>query len=190
MPRPKPPILNDGDVIKTHPNEGFWGCAVVLKSKDKTGRFDPLCLIGVTPIIFRHDFVWREVASLPFSVLEFDREIRQVPGQTQARHETCIGCFDARPHPELPTIGTVAVSEVFSGPLGFEVGDASDGKWPLCGRISPRLGYEAVLEWRRKYDQLQWKKEVAAAEKDYEEMVARLQREERDKRLARKNRKD
>ncbi len=50
----KPMLLNKGDVIKTVPMEGYWGCALVLSSRDKVDGFDPMCHIAITPLIFRH----------------------------------------------------------------------------------------------------------------------------------------
>ena len=151
-PKTKTKLLAAGDVIKTHPREGFWGCAVVLNTRGKTEQFNPSCLIGLTPVVFQRDYEWREIVEIPFSILEFDRVCEFVPGECFTRHEICIGIYDARPHPDLPVIGRVDPSGVFSGPLDFEpVGDATNGNWPLCGRIPEDLGYEAVLVWNEQH---------------------------------------
>jgi hypothetical protein len=186
MPRAKRTSLEIGDVIKTHPKDGFWGCAVVLNTREKCEQFNRFCLIGITPIVFRHDFTWREVADFEFSILEFVRGIRLFPGDTRSRRETCIGCYDARPNPELPTIGRVDASKVFAGPIGFEVGDATNGKWPLCGRIKEHLGNEAVVAWRRTHDAVQLALDVEASRRSHDALMARLKLEERAKRDARK----
>ena len=186
MPRAKQPTLEVGDVIKTHPKDGFWGCAVVLNTRERCEQFNPSCLIGITPIVLRHDFAWSEVADFEFSILEFIQGIRLFPGDTRSRRVTCIGCYDARPNPELPTIGRVDASRVYSGPIGFEVGDATNGKWPLCGRIKGHLGTEAVIAWRRIHDAVQLAIDVEASHKSHDELMARLKLKEKEKRDARK----
>jgi hypothetical protein len=143
-------------------------------------------LIGITPIIFRHDFAWSEVADFEFSILEFVQDIRLSPGDSRSRRVTCIGCYDARPNPELHTIGRVDASKVYSGPIGFEVGDATTGKWPLCGRIKEHLGTEAVIAWRRIHDADQLAIDVESSQKSHEELMARLKLNEKEKKDAQK----
>ena len=166
--KPKVELLKIGDVIKTHPQDGYWGCAIVLNARGKTGRFNPFVHIGTTPIIFRHDYQWDELASVSFTILEFDREVRLVPGIYPTRHETCICIYDARPHPDFPVIGHIDTSGVFSGPLGFEPGNAANGKWPWGGRIPSNLGIEAVVVWRSVHDRTQWLADVEASRKAHE----------------------
>ncbi|MCL2309265.1 MAG: hypothetical protein FWC42_03170 [Proteobacteria bacterium] len=150
--KPKDRLLTIGDVIKTHPREGFWGCAVVLNTRGKTGQFNPFCLIGITPLVFQYDYGWGDIAERPLSVLEFDRGVELSPDLYFTRRETCIGIYDARPHPDLPVIGCVDPSSVFIGPLDFDqIGDGAEGKWPLCGCITANLGYEAILVWNKKH---------------------------------------
>ena len=185
-PRSKLPALEVGNVIKTHPKDGFWGCAVVLNTRKKCSQFNPFCLIGIAPIVLRHDFAWSEVANLEFSILEFVRGIRLFPGDTRSRRETCIGWYDARPNADLPTIGSVDASQVFQGPVVFEIGDATNGKWPLCGRIPAHLGIEAVIAWRRIHDAAQLAIDEEASAKAHDELIARLKPEAKKKRDARK----
>lgn len=191
MPRAKQPPLEIGDVIKTNPKDGFWGCAVVLNTRERCEKFNRFCLIGVTPIIFRHDFAWNEIVNLNLTILEFLRHIRLFPGDTRSRLETCIGWYDARPNPDLPTIGSVDASKVFSGAIGygFDESNPSHGRWPLCGRITKQLGMEVVIAWRREHDALQWAIEVEANRKAYDELMARRKLEEKAKRDARKQKK-
>ncbi|MEK7413156.1 MAG: hypothetical protein AAB263_07550 [Planctomycetota bacterium] len=151
--KPKSKLLATGDVIKTHPREGYWGCAVVLNLRVKTKEFNPFCHIGITPLVFQHDYEWSDIADIPLSIVEFDRGIRLIPGKYFTRRETCIGIYDARPHPDLPVIGRVDPTTVFSGPLDFDqIGDATKDKWPLCGRVGADLGYEAVLVWKKHHN--------------------------------------
>ena len=45
MKSSKSVILNKGDVIKTNPQNGYWGCALVLDVQEHNDEFQPLCLI-------------------------------------------------------------------------------------------------------------------------------------------------
>ena len=36
-------VLNKGDVIKTNPQNGYWGCALVLDVQEHNDEFQPLC---------------------------------------------------------------------------------------------------------------------------------------------------
>ena len=56
MKRRKPVILNKGDVIKTNPQKGYWGCAIVLDVQEHNDEFQPLCLVAVTDFVSREDF--------------------------------------------------------------------------------------------------------------------------------------
>ena len=181
--------LRRGDVIKTHPRDGYWGCAVVLTEPWEENGGRPLCHIGITPIVMLHDYGWTEIASTELSILEFDRGIRTAPLTYVARHETCIGLYTSGPHPLLPIIGNVDPIRVFAKPLTFEVGDGTNGKYPLYGPIAPHLGSEAIASWMRVHDPAQWQAVVDAARESYERTSATLKEEERQKRSARRKRK-
>jgi hypothetical protein len=182
------PLLETGDVIKTHPREGYWGCAVVLNSREKTVEFGPQCLIGITPIIIHHDFSWAEIADSQMAILEFDRGIRLAPGEYGSRHETCIGIYLAKPNPTLPVIANVVPPRVFSGPLTFEVGDGTNGRWPLCGKVPAHLGMEAVIAWRQIHDHASWLAEMEQARASYEVLEKKTREGERQRRKLRKSR--
>ncbi|MCU1288047.1 MAG: hypothetical protein JWN60_276, partial [Acidobacteria bacterium] len=49
----KKKLLQKGDVIKTNPREGFWGCAVVISEREKTKERDPMCHIAITQVVFQ-----------------------------------------------------------------------------------------------------------------------------------------
>lgn len=159
---------------------------MVLKTRKRTSEFNSFCLIGITPVILRHDFVWEEVARRKFSIMEFVQNFRVFPGDTRTRRVTCLGWYDARPLAGLPTIGKVDASRVFEGPVTFRIGDGTSGRWPLCGRIDMYLGMEAVIAWRRIHDAAQLALDEEARRADLDEHLARVKQEERDKRAARK----
>src|SRR5512143_1812302 len=86
--KPKPMPLRRGDVIKTHPREGYWGCAVVLTEPHAVEGLRPMCHIGITPLVFDHEYAWAEIEGRELSILEFDREVRIAPNNYGIRHET------------------------------------------------------------------------------------------------------
>jgi len=178
-------LLNIGDVIKTNPREGFWGCAVVLSFREKTDEFYPQCHIGITPLIVRHDFTWEDIAQNEFSILDFERGIRVAPNEYATRKETCIGIYSAKRPAELSIIGRIDPLLVYPQSLTFEIGDGTEGEFPLYGKISPTLGMEAVNSWRKIHDTENWLAENAKASLDFEKLQERLKNEEREKRRAR-----
>jgi len=187
--QPKPPPLQRGDVIKTHPRDGYWGCAVVLTDPRELEGLRPMCHIGITPLLLDHDYTWGEIEGQELSILEFDRGVRIAAGRYGTRHETCIGLYTSDSHHLMPVIGSIDPTKVFARPLRFEVGDGTDGKYPLCGPISPHLGSEAVTSWFRVHDPARWQAERDAARERYEHLAAAIREEERQKRQGRRMRK-
>ena len=181
---PRRRLLEVGDVLKTHPFDGYWGCALVLTARDKTAQFDPMCHIGVTSTVFTHDYEFNEIRPRDLEIVQFDREARVEPNDYRPlRHESCIGIYSRRITPAVRVIGNIDVSHVAPGPLTFEVGSGSDGGWPLCGRVSVSLGYEAVHAWRAVHDRNQWLADVDAARRSHEELLLRVREAERQKDL-------
>lgn len=82
-------------------------------------------------------------------------------------------------------IGNTDVSFLAPEPLGFEVGEGVDGRWPLCGPVRDQLGSEAVASWRAVHDNEQWLKDVAAARMSHEQMLVRLKEREKEERQKR-----
>jgi len=183
--RPRPKLLDTGDVLITHPHPEYWGCALVLTAR---GAPDG-CLIGITPAVFRHEFAFSELDLDRLSILEFDREIRQADGTYRhLRRETCIGIYTRRPNANVRVIGHVDVASLALPELNFDVGDGSNGGWPLYGPVGDHLGGEAIAAWRAVHDRERWLQELDAARKRTDEMFARIREEDRLKRLARKMR--
>ena len=179
-----------GDVLKTHPMDGYWGCALVLSARDKTGQFDPMSHIGITSLVFTHDYAFHELDLKGLEILEDDVSIRVGPGSyAHWRRSLCIGIYSRRITPAVHVIGNLDVASLVPAPLTFEAGDGTDGGWPFCGRVEESLGYEAVHAWRSVHDRTQWLSDIAAAEKSHEEMLVRLKEEDRQKRKNAKARK-
>jgi hypothetical protein len=69
-------LLHHGDVLKTHPYDEYWGCAVVLAVKDATSDRDPMCLIGITDFVRQRGYLFDEIELRALRILKFDREMR------------------------------------------------------------------------------------------------------------------
>lgn len=176
---PKAKLLAVGDVLKTNPTEGYWGCAIVLTARDKIDRFDPMCHIGITTTIFRHDYDFRELDLSSLQILEFDRQIRVAPGTYAAlRRETCIGIYSRKLNPSAVVIGSIDISSLAPRSLEFVVGNGADGGWPLCGPVKAHLGSEAVASWRSRHDKEQWLNDLTTARTSHEQMLVRLKEQE------------
>lgn len=65
--------LNKGDIIRTNPQEGFWGIAVVLSEKEKTPERDPMCHIAITSLLFQHKVEFEELNTNNLKPLVFER---------------------------------------------------------------------------------------------------------------------
>ncbi len=185
MRNPKLPLLQLGDVIKTHPREGHWGCAVVVWLRKRCPEFGHLCLIAITPTIFRHDFVADDLRDVAFSILEYEQGISLFPGDSRSRRVTCLGWYDASSNPNLDVVGSVDPRKFFTGSTRFIIGDGTKKSWPLCGRISSNLGSEAVFAWRTLHDPVLLASDLEAAEASHWAMMDSLKQEARAKRNAR-----
>jgi hypothetical protein len=177
MNKSKNNLLSFGDVLRTCPREGYWGCAVVLTARDKTKQFHPMCHIGITTSVFTHEYSFAELKVADLEVLQFDRQIRVAQNTYKPfRKETCIGIYSRIIIPPVVVIGNIDPSQIYPFPLEFIAGDTTDGGWPFCGKIPQSLGSEAIHWWREEHDSEAWQKEIAEAEKSHEEMLIRLKK--------------
>lgn len=180
------PLLQLGDVIKTHPAEGYWGCAVVVWLRKRCSEFDPLCLIAITPTIFRHDYIGADLRDVTFSILEYEQGIKFFPGDSRSRRVTCLGWYDARPNPDFDVVGSVDPRKFFTGSTRFIIGDGTGKSWPLCGRIHSNLGSEAVLAWRSLHAPVSLAGDLEAADASHWALMDKLKSENRAKRKPRR----
>ena len=175
VPSLKRKLLARGDVLKTHPHEEYWGCAVVLTARDAVDSMDPMCHIAVTPVVFGHDFSMSELQADALSVLEFERSVRLSINEVAHRTETCISIYSRKHTSAVHVIGAVDPARVFASELEFRAGNGSDGGWPFSGPVAPSLGNEAVHSWRAQHDRDRWQNEIDAASK-HERMLRRITR--------------
>ncbi len=141
--------LNRGDVILTNPEEGFWGIAIVLSERERTEEFLPMCHIAITPLIQQRPISMADLEASELKPLEFARGYRTVPNGPVYVMETLIGVYTRRNKPGLAVLGMVDPLRCYSGPLPFYPNYGLDLKWPICGDVTPKLGSEALVHWRR-----------------------------------------
>lgn len=139
--------LQQGDVLRTHPRDGYWGCAVVLGALAETREFHPKCLLAVTPWVFDHEYGFDEVDQARLEFLqEAGRPVQRIYTYKKLIGVTRIGRFDLR-NVELPEVS-------------FE-----PEPWrPLCGPIDQQVGSEAILAWRELHDSERLNAEIEAVE--------------------------
>lgn len=178
--KPKRYVLQLGDVIETHPREGFFGIALVLAVCDATAEFDPLCLIGITTAIFHRPIEMGDVHVEDLTIVELDVEARTGPNAyAPLRHHVCIKIHGRKLPPTMRVLGRVDTSRLKLGPLGFEVGDGTSGRYPLYGPIAEHLGSEAVIAWRLIHDRAQFFADRDASRMAHEELLLRMKTQRR-----------
>jgi len=167
-------LLEAGDVIRTNPRKVRWGCAIALTQRDKTPRLDPMCHVAVLTSVWREPFELVDLADFDLLVGASDVEIRVgVNKYRDHRRSYWIGIYSRKVGPAVVVLGTIAPRSVWPDDLTFDVGDGSNGGWPMCGTIKPSLGYEAVTAWRKAHDTDNWSVERDQARQDHEEMLLR-----------------
>ena len=178
----KKKLLNKGDVIKTNPLEGFWGCAIVLSEREKTESRDPVCHIAITPIIFQHGYDFSELDISKLKVLEFERHYRLKPNEGFTKKETLIGVYSRKIDIPINIIGNINTSNIYSGPLPFDPYSGLEVAFPLYGKVTSKLGSEAVIAWRRINDKDVLAREILETHKRHDALMANLKEDELEKR--------
>jgi len=174
--------LNKGDVIKTNPHDGYWGCAVVLSEREKTENFNPMCHIAITSAVYLHDYNFSELNINKLKVMEFGRRYRLKPGEEFTKKQTLIGVYTRKIDSSLNIIGNIDTSNIYNGPLPFEPYSGLEVTFPLCGKVTSNLGYETIIAWRSINDKAALEKEFLGGDERHDALMARLKEEEREKR--------
>ena len=153
MAKPRKNPLEIGSVIRTNPSEGFWGCAVVLSAYDGTAEHYPVCHIGVTDFISTKIY---DAAELDFSRIEmltYESRLRVAPfDYVRMPTRRCIGIYTVMTATRVDVITTIDPTDIYDRPLTMDIGDGTNGAYPLCGPVPDYLGQEAVVAWRRVHD--------------------------------------
>jgi hypothetical protein len=150
-------LLQLGDVLRTHAHDEYWGCALVLAVNDGTEQFDPMCLIGITDFVDTKKYGFADIDFSSLEIAIFERQIRVKANEYRRRRtEVCIQQYARKLNKSVDRVGCIDVRGFSAHPLTFEVGDGSNGKYPLCGPVGKSLGSEAIIAWRRVNDQKRW----------------------------------
>jgi hypothetical protein len=161
--------LKPGAVIQTHPQRGFWGCAVVLSAHDGTDQFHPMCHIGITSFIAKRRYAWNSIDARQLRIATVSPAVRVGPNEyRKSDPRTCIGIYSVKTAASLAIIGTIDPTLLYERPLTLEVGDGTKGTFPLCGPIKESLGTEAVVAWRKVNDHERLATESAAHRENFE----------------------
>ena len=163
--------LKPGDVIRTNPRDGFWGCAVVLSDFPKVeGTVGPQCHIAVTPVVEKHPFALKEISPGELVILDFLEFY--TPRRDVTLHNTrrCILLYPntALPAP-LEVIGSIDAGSIYNGPPLKPIAGGGPGEYPAIMPHDPfsSLGFEAVIAWRRIHDLAALQAEEKAADDAY-----------------------
>ncbi|MBP5436506.1 MAG: hypothetical protein J6Y30_00840 [Treponema sp.] len=150
MKRRKPVILNKGDVIKTNPQKGYWGCAIVLDVQEHNDEFQPLCLVAVTDFVSREDFSFEQVPIEKLSILNIDRSVRVGKGiYCDDGKEICIEIHCRKMNSGQEVIACIDSFPFELPEITYKVGYGKGDGYPLCGPITEGLGFQAVIAWRK-----------------------------------------
>ena len=162
--------LRPGTVIRTHPKRGYWGCAIVLTARDGSSGFHPSCHIATTPLIRRRKYSWASVQPSELQIVRLTPNIRVGPNEYRQAPGTpvCIGIYTLKHAESLDIIGEVDPTKIYEYPLTFEVGDGTSGRFSLCGPISDKLGWEAVVAWRELNDRNELERERKKSREQFE----------------------
>jgi len=179
--------LTPGDVIQTHPARGYWGCAVVLSARDSTDKFQPMCHIGITTLITRKKYSWKSISPAELEIAKLAYDVRVAPHEYYRAPDirTCIGIYSVKSSAGLSIIGRVDPIAIYSPPLTFDVGDGTNGRFPMCGPVPADLGDEAVTAWRRVHDSAKLERDVAKDRELFERVDEKIRSDARKARKAR-----
>ena len=178
--------LKPGDVIQTNPQQGFWGCAVVLSARNSTDQFHSMCHIGVTTLITKQKYECDFVDQDQLEILRFAPAVRVAPNEyhQSPKSRTCIGIYSLKSASHLCIVGNISPTLLYDKPLTFDVGDGTNGNFPLCGSIKAGFGGEAVVAWRKIHDAENFAREVAEHREQFERFEQQRLSEQRAKRNA------
>ena len=143
-----------GDVIRTNPEEGFYGIAVVLDDGKKlemnTGKLSyPMCHIAITPLLFRHEVTMEEIDIKQLHPMTFMMCFALKGKPEFYREELLVHIYTTRNVIDLPIIGNIIPTLVYDAELSWEPGG---DKFHWCGDIGNMFGREAYIQWLREQE--------------------------------------
>lgn len=149
MSRNKLSLFKKGDVIRTNPEDGFYGIAVVLDDGKKLeispNKWSyPMCHIAVTPLIYDFEVAMEDIDISQLYSMRYMRcyNLKNIPKFYQ--EELLLNIYTTRNVDQLPVIGNIDPSNIYQGDLSW---NPEPGKFHLCGDPQNHLGREAYLSW-------------------------------------------
>ena len=141
-----------GDIIRTNPEPGFYGVAVVLDDGERSelspGRWSyPMCHIAITPLLFQFEINIEDIDITTLKPMIFSTYHSKDAENVFWREELCIGIYTNRNKIGLPIIGKLDnTSLIYSEPLMWT---PQGNRFFLYGDVKSSLGREAYISWCR-----------------------------------------
>ena len=179
--------LRPGDAIRTNPQDGYWGLAVVLDLFAMERSTKEYVHIGITPVVRRHKFALEHVIADEIRILDFEKHYSPNPDLTLKKTVPSIYKYPNVHVSALEVIGYLSPCDVYSGPLSTHIG-SDPGAFPLTPHIDRYLGNEAVITWRRVHDTEAWNAAVAKSRAEWFASEEKRLKDAREKAKQRRNR--
>lgn len=139
---------------------------------DPLYRCGPLYHVGITPVVFTHEYELAELDTSQLTILKFRANMRVGPYIYAPLPEaTDIGIYTAKSPKGIRVLGRVDAKAVYSKRLTRRIGDGTGSTFPLCGPLRSEIGRNAVFAWRKEHDREALEKELAMAP-DFEVLEA------------------
>lgn len=149
MARKKYSLFKRGDVIRTNPQDGFYGIAVVLddgvKLELSPNKWSyPMCHIAITPLIYDFEVTINDIDLAQLYPLRFLRcySLDNIP--EFFKEELLVHIHTTRNVAELPVIGNIDPSNIYQNELSWQ---PKSDRFFFRGDIQKYLGREAYLNW-------------------------------------------
>lgn len=156
MKRKKISLLKKGDVIRTNPEDGFYGIAVVLDDGEKfelsPNKWSyPMCHIAITPLIYDYEVTMEDVDLSQIYPMRYMTRYNLKNTPIFYREVLLVHIYTTRNVDHLSIIGNIDPSNIFQEDLSW---NPRPDRFHLCGNPQKHLGREAYLSWldRKKVD--------------------------------------
>ncbi|WP_431095680.1 hypothetical protein [Polaromonas aquatica] len=155
--------LQPGDVIRTNPDDGYWGCAIVLDRFSLSPMFpkSEASHIATTGLVKKSLYELVDIDMSDLKPLLFEQHYQPTEDSPlYIKTVTCVEKYALLGKHKVDVIGTTDPLQIYGGPLCATFGDFPGG-FPLRMHIDRYLGNEALITWRRKCDKDAWDAMVA-----------------------------
>lgn len=149
MTRNKISLFKKGDIIRTNPEDGFYGIAVVLDdgkelelSPNKWSY--PMCHIAITPLIYDFEITMKDVDLSRIYPMRYTRRYQLKNTPEFSKEELLVHIYTTRNVAHLPIIGNIDPSSIYQEDLSWH---PKPDRFHHCGDAQKHLGREAYLSW-------------------------------------------